>query len=202
MSLMKSLSFTGIGAVLGVALFVALVQSCATVNPDYMNALDHYREALQEADSIGSVEPGSEAEKRALDGVKDLLSEFSRENIEGKVAGVYAEEVFFNDTLKTLRSAEAIEEYFLETADMLVSSEVRFTDTVRSGSDYYLRWEMTYESKKLNKGNDIDTIGMSHLRISPEGKIIVHQDFWDSTRGIFEHVPVVGGGIRIIRNRL
>lgn len=199
---MKKLSLTGVAALVGIALVVVLAQSCATVNPDYMSALDDYRDALKQADSTGSVEPGSDREKAALDGVRSLLSEFSRENIEGRVAGVYAEELFFNDTLKTLRSAEAIEEYFLETADLLVSSEVRFTDTARSGSDYYLRWEMDYESKKLNKGNDIKTIGMTHLRINPEGKVIVHQDFWDSARGVFEHVPVVGGGIRLIRNRL
>jgi hypothetical protein len=46
------------------------------------------------------------------------------------------------------------------------------------------------------------TIGMTHLRFDSEGKVVLHQDFWDSTRGIFEHVPVMGAGIRLVKKRL
>jgi hypothetical protein len=30
----------------------------------------------------------------------------------------------------------------------------------------------------------------------------VHQDYWDSGAGLWEHVPVLGRGIRSIRARL
>ena len=183
---------------------VALASSCATSssNAAMDEPLDRYQASVEAAKETGTLEPGSAGENAALERVKNLLSEVSEENIRGHVAEVYAEDAFFNDTLKTLHGAKAIEAYLLETADSLKSSEVKFKDTARSGGNYYLRWEMTYESKVLNKGNDIRTIGMTHLRFNPEGKVIVHQDFWDSTRGIFEHVPVVKTGISLVKKRL
>ena len=180
-----------------------LFPSCAsTSSTKTMDSLDSYKNALEAANATGSVEPDSATEKKAIEGVKQILSEFTEKNLRGRVAEVYAEDAFFNDTLKTLRGAAAIEAYLLETADTLKSSEVRFTDLARSGDNYYLRWEMTYESKVLNKGKDIRTIGMTHLRFNPEGKVIVHQDFWDSTRGVFEHVPIVRTGIALVKKRL
>lgn len=61
---------------------------------------------------------------------------------------------------------------------------------------------MVYRSKTLSKKQDIITIGMSHLRFDGAGKVVLHQDFWDSTRGIFEHVPLIGNGIRAVKKRL
>ena len=133
---------------------------------------------------------------------KALLSDFSVENIKGKVGSVYAEETFFNDTLKTLNQPAAIEDYLIETAEMLHYGRVEYEDTATSGNNVYIRWRMTYRSKKLAKNQDIITIGMSHLRFDEAGKVILHQDFWDSTRGIFEHVPIIGNGIRMIKKRL
>ena len=131
-----------------------------------------------------------------------MIGNFSEENIKGKVAAVYADDLFFNDTVKTVRRAAELEAYLLETAEMLVHGSVEYEDVVESGEDVYVRWRMVYQSKKLAKHQDIVTIGMSHLRFNEEGKVILHQDFWDSTRGIFEHVPVIGSGIRAIKKRL
>lgn len=147
--------------------------------------------------------PAAPAKQReAIARWQALLADFSTENIRGKVAGVYAEDTFFNDTLKTLRSPQAIEDYLLETCEMLHYGRVEYEDVAVSGEDVYVRWRMLYRSKKLNKKQDIITIGMSHLRFDDQGKVILHQDFWDATRGIFEHVPLVGSGIRAVKKRL
>lgn len=145
----------------------------------------------------------SAAEKAGLEAWKALLADLSVKNVEGKASEVYAEKTYFNDTLKTLRSADAVEAYLIETAELLHSGSVEYRDTVRSeDGSYYVRWEMVYEGKKLAGGRPIRTIGMSQLRFDDEGRVVLHQDFWDSTRGIFEHIPVVGGQLRFIKNRL
>ena len=172
---------------------------CLALKPHQMDnsQIDAYQQLTKD--------PASEdasVVQRGIDNWKALLAEFSEENIRGKVASVYAEKTFFNDTLKTLRSAEAIEEYLLETADLLKYGTVEYEDVAISGSDVYVRWRMVYRSKKLSKNQDIVTIGMSHLRFDAEGKVILHQDFWDSARGIFEHVPLIGNGIRAVKKRL
>ena len=120
-----------------------------------------------------------------------------------RASEVYAPEAFLNDTLKTVRGAQAIEDYFLETARSLVYAKVEFDDTLRaSDGSYYLRWRMRMESKVIKKGEEIRTIGMTHLRFDKEGRVLVHQDYWDSGRGVFEHIPVIGTGIRMVKKRL
>ena len=181
------------------ALFGALfLTSCATMSdspkPD---PLDEYRAALGAAEKVGS---GNEEE--GLKNIKSLLADFSKENM-SRAAEVYAKDAFLNDTLKTVRGGQAIEDYFVETAESLEYARVKFDDTLRSeDGSYYLRWTMVMKSKVINKGNEIETIGVSHIRFDRDGKVLVHQDYWDNARGVFEHIPVIGSGIRMVKNRL
>lgn len=161
-------------------------------------AIDQYSEASKST----AQPPGAQVRAAGIARWQALLSDFSTENIRGKVSDVYADEIFFNDTLKTIRSAQALEEYLLETAEMLQYGRVSYEDVAESGADTYVRWRMVYRSKKISRKQDIVTIGMSHLRFDEHGKVILHQDFWDSTRGVFEHVPLIGAGIRAVKKRL
>ncbi|MCB1065847.1 MAG: hypothetical protein KDN20_23380 [Verrucomicrobiae bacterium] len=164
--------------------------------------LDEFQSALTKLGS-GVPTAETEAERRGLEQWKALLGELTVENVKGKASQVYAEETFFNDTLKTLRSGDAIEAYLIETAEMLDSGSVEYLDTVRSSDgSYYVRWEMVYRGKKLAGGEPIRTIGISQLKFNEEGRVVLHQDFWDSTRGIFEQIPVLGSQIRFIKKRL
>lgn len=39
---------------------------------------------------------------------------------------------------------------------------------------------------------------MTHLRFDAAGRIIVHQDFWDSAEGLYRHFPLIGWLLRQI----
>ena len=43
---------------------------------------------------------------------------------------------------------------------------------------------------------------MSHIRFGADGKVVLHQDFWDSSGGLFEHVPGLGWMLRKAKARL
>jgi hypothetical protein len=43
---------------------------------------------------------------------------------------------------------------------------------------------------------------MSHLRFNNEGKIILHQDYWDSMQGFYQHIPIIGGVLQWIKSGL
>lgn len=163
-------------------------------------AIDTYARMTRSLESKPSA--SVQKQKGGLRRWQSLFSDLSAENVSGKVEGVYSSDAFFNDTLKTLTGAKAIEAYMIETADVLVYGKVQFEDVATSGNDTYVRWRMSYRSKVLSKKEDIVTIGMTHLRFDESGKVVLHQDFWDSTRGVFQHVPVVGAGIRLVKKRL
>lgn len=141
-------------------------------------------------------------EKAAIDAFQYYLSHLGKETVLAKTQKVYAPDVFFNDTLKTVHGSVALEEYFLGTAGNTEAIAVDFTDVVRSGNDYYFRWIMDVKFKKIMKGQSVRTIGMTHVRFNSAGQVILHQDYWDSSQGLFEYVPVLGGGIRFLKSRL
>jgi len=153
-------------------------------------------------DAVVPLERGSEEERLAIKRFKGLLGDFKASDFVPRIRQVYAEDVYFNDTLKTIRSVDQLEEYLADSADAVEVGTVEFLDLAVANGNYYFRWEMSLRFKKLRRGVLTRSLGMSHIRFNAEGRVALHQDFWDSASGLFEHVPVVGGLIRTIKRRL
>ena len=186
--------------------FIAAIVVISLANgPSNADHVSDYNTALNTAHKTATVAAGSEAEAAALKTWKTALAEltFSTEDQKAMLKDTYADQVFFNDTLKTLRSGAAVEAHLLATADMLSSGSVKCVSEMRDDNgDYYVRWEMSYAGPKLNSGNPIVTVGMTQLRFNEQGRVIFHQDYWDSSTGVFEHIPMVGGLVKFVRGRM
>lgn len=167
-----------------------------------VHVVETYAEAMQRSGSLATVAPDSAAESEALARLQDFLSEMTAERIRSDIRDVYAPDVFMNDTLRTLEGVDEVEEYLLETVARTSFVRVRFDDIARSGGDYYLRWFMEYQSDRINGGNVVESIGMTHIRFNADGRVILHQDYWDSGDGLFGRVPVVGWMIRSLKSRM
>lgn len=69
----------------------------------------------------------------------------------------------------------------------------------QDGEDFFLLWFMETRFSILGSERDVRTIGVSHLRFNDQGKVIFHQDFWDSSQGLDQQLPIVGGFSRWLR---
>ncbi len=162
-----------------------------------------YLDVVEEIASRGEgVSPGSPEESSGLAAFESFFGNLDEVRIREMVRDVYAEDVFFNDTLKEIRGTDALEHYLVESARETKSCRVRVDDVASHAGHYYVRWVMDIEFKKLKPDETHRSIGISHLRFDRRGKIVLHQDYWDSASGLFEHIPVLGYGIRKIRGRL
>ena len=189
------------GTVIGIAGLGVLLSSCAPPNRS-AEKVGGYRDALAKAGGDGPA-PGSAAEKAAVERFTSFLQhigdqQFIREN----TSKTYRSDAYLDDTLTTHHGAAAIEAYFLQTAESLTDSEVTIDDVVRSGPDHYIRWTMVMSAKPLAGGKPVHSIGISQIRFDAEGKVAIHQDFWDSGENFFGKLPVSGGIIGVIRKRL
>jgi ketosteroid isomerase-like protein len=142
---------------------------------------------------------GGCTEEQAVDRFRQFLSHLDEKTAREETEKVYAPDAYLNDTLKTVRGAPAIRDYFVKTARGLDSMSVQFDDLAVSGGNYYFRWTMETRMKNLARGKTVRTIGVTLVRFDREGRVIMHQDFWDSAQGVWEHVPVIGAVIRRIR---
>lgn len=147
--------------------------------------------------------PGSPAEHEALERFGRFFADFSPDKIARLLDLTYAEDAWFNDTLKTLRGREQLRDYLRHSAEAVHSCRVQILDRASTaGGDHYLRWTMAIRFRRFKSAQETHSIGMTHLRFDASGRVRLHQDYWDSSAGLFEHIPLLGAGIRAIKRRL
>ena len=191
-------------SVAAAACLVLLLSGCSATPRDATREAWHeYLDTVRQQQAAGAtLEPGSEQERQAVARFQNLLSDFKAPDFASRVGEVYAEDAFFNDTLETLHGAAEIEEHLVATAAALERGTVDFVDVIHGDGDYYFRWVMIVRSKRLAQGEEVISVGMSHVRFDAAGKVVLHQDFWDSTGGLFEHVSGLGWLLRRAKDRL
>ena len=164
--------------------------------------VEAFGQAMEATGAVPGPVRGSAEERQAIGRFERFLGHLDEKTAGEDTERVYAPDAYLNDTLRTLHGSPAIREYFLRTAKGLDSISVRFDDVAVSGHDYYFRWTMETRMKNLAPGRTVRTIGVTLVRFDGEGRVILHQDFWDSAQGVWEHVPVMGSVIRWIRERI
>ncbi|MDX6769250.1 MAG: nuclear transport factor 2 family protein [Elusimicrobiota bacterium] len=184
-------------------LAIPLLSACAG-KPVATDPLAFHAAALTATDpkTLGAPAPGSAAQKEAIARFTAFFGDLKEDRIKSSIRGVYAPEVWFNDTLKSIRGVDALEHYLVETARAVDSCKVDVDEVVTTENGVYLRWRMHIGFKKFRRGTVHSSIGMTLLRFDEEGRVAYHQDYWDSGANLFEKVPVLGAGIRAVKRRL
>ncbi len=170
-----------------------LLAGCASGPTDFVR---DYHRALDERP--GTQLSNQAAGERAAEGFASLYGNLSVDNVKANVRRVYAPDAWFNDTVATEVGVDAIEGYLLRTAENAELVQAKVTDVAVSGRDCYVRWTMEVRVKNLADGSPILTEGMSQLRFDDQGRIVLHQDFWNPANGIYQHLPLLGPAIRYV----
>ena len=159
-----------------------------------------YVSAYQEASTrFGGVAIESMA---PVERFKAVYADLKAPGLGDRVNAAYAETLYFNDTLHTFSDRAELSEYLQETAERVDSVQVDVERVIVDGADVWLKWRMKTRARALGRTMQADTIGMTHLRFDDSGMVVLHQDYWDSTEGVFSHIPFLGGLVRWTRNRL
>ena len=189
------------GLLVALAAVFLLLNSCAYPNRSAEDGAA-YRSRMEKVAASG-LEADSPGEKAALERFKSFLQgigdvRYVREN----TLKVYAADAYLDDTLVLHHGAAEIEAYFVKTSETMTSYQVTIDDVARSGNDYYVRWTMVFAAPALSDGQPVHSVGVSQIRFNREGKVAFHQDFWDSGKNFYAHLPVVGGAVGFVRKRL
>lgn len=150
--------------------------------------------------TVPGVELDRDAALRGVERFREFFTDVMPESVRRLGPELYAPDVWFNDTLKTLRGRGEVEAYFLKTAEHVDFIRAEVVDSAISGRNCYVRWVMDVQFKGAK--NPVRTVGMTLLRFDREGRVVLHQDFWDSSAGFYEHLPVLGGVMRWIKSKI
>ncbi|MBT8142802.1 MAG: nuclear transport factor 2 family protein [Gammaproteobacteria bacterium] len=176
---------------------IILLASCAgapvdsTQNDNYFNTHAKLMQSL----------PDTAVTSEPLEKFQNVLGDFNDGMTEENLRSLYADDLYFNDTFVTITTIDELVEYLLKTAGNATTT-VKMLDVSKSETDYYLRWSMDIEFVARGKAIRSRSIGMTQVRFNEQGKVIFHQDYWDSANAFYQHLPVVGGLVQRVRNSL
>lgn len=176
-------------------LLAALLALLGCTGGKPMTLENYYRElAATDPAKTALVKPGSAEEKAAIEAFREYYKVFAEEVIRRDTKNLYAKDAFFKDPYKEVKGVEAIENYFVATTKAIDSCTFDIADVSAHDGNYYFRWVMKLTVRR-DRDNPMEQIGMSHVRFGPDGKVVFHADYWD-TSIVFERAPVIGAIIR------
>ncbi|HEX5056773.1 MAG TPA: nuclear transport factor 2 family protein [Gammaproteobacteria bacterium] len=173
-------------ALLMTAVTILLLCTGCTGRKLHVDYTDDYLKALTDI-------PGVPARDRAaLENFLLAMSDLKDAAAKTRLEKAYAPQLYFNDTVRTLRTREEVVDYMLRTAERVESLTVEVNDVAARNNDYYLRWVMRMRFKMSGDIVESKSIGMSHIRTDAEGRVVIHQDYWDGIEGLYQYIPFVG----------
>lgn len=189
------------GLGLAVLAILLLLSSCTAPNRSAEDVAA-YQSRMSKVAPSGLL-PGSPGEKAALERFKSFLQHIGNvKYIRENALKVYAADAYLDDTLVIHHGAAEIEAYFVKTSETVTSYQLTIDDVAVSRDDYYVRWTMIFSAPALSGGKPVHSTGVSQVRFNREGKVEFHQDFWDSGKNFYAHLPVVGGAVGYVRKQL
>ena len=118
-----------------------------------------------------------------------------------KLRSCYDDNVFFIDPVNEIAGLDALLSHFQSLYENLIYCRFHFHDEAQCivDSECFLQWTMEFQHARLNRAKTISVTGISHLKFNK--RVYYHKDWYDLGAMVYEHVPVVGGVIKLIKKK-
>lgn len=134
-----------------------------------------------------------------IDSFKDLYKTFGKSSIEN-LRHVYSDDIVFTDPVHTIQGLNNLSSYFESISENLTECQFIFLDEVVGEHTAFFKWEMIYRHPSIKSNAELKIPGSTYIRFSD--KIDIHDDFYDMGAMLYEHLPLIGGAVRLVKSRL
>lgn len=136
------------------------------------------------------------------DRAKDAFTRLDVNNLQ-VVDEFYDKELEFFDPIGSIKGRENMRSYYKKMYQDLKSIKFDYQEAIESDKTVVLVWKMTYAVDKLNGGEPITIDGNSVIKFGgPEDKVVYHRDYFDVGAMVYEFIPVLGWGVRKVKEKL
>lgn len=129
--------------------------------------------------------------------IADWFEHLTPETLEA-IGDVYAKDSTFADPFNEVRGIDAVREIYLHMFATLDAPVFSVTDIVADGRQAFMTWSFDFRLS----GKPHCIVGCTHFRLDDTGRIVMHRDYWDAAREVYEKVPLLGAVLRALRGRL
>lgn len=111
----------------------------------------------------------------------------------------YSENAYFKDPFNEVRRLADIQAIFARMFRQI--DEPRFVILERVGDQggIFLVWDLHFRLRSWKPDQEQRIHGVSHLRFDADGKVCYHRDYWDTGEELYEKLPLLGLGVRLLR---
>lgn len=138
--------------------------------------------------------------KTTVDAIVQAFEQLTPESVE-RLDTLYAPHARFKDPFNDVRGLAEIQRIFRHMYVSLESPRFIITNRIVDGHQCFLTWEFRFSFRRFHQGLEQVVLGGSHLMLNPDGRIILHRDYWDAAEELYEKIPYVGALMRWLKKR-
>lgn len=138
--------------------------------------------------------------KDAVEKIVEYFETLTPDSV-ARISEFYIADAFFKDPFNEVRGVAEVRQIF---SHMYVAlHEPRFVVTARvvDGEQCFLSWNFLFRMKSFHPEQTQTIRGCTHLKLSADGRIAWHRDYWDAAEELYEKLPVVGSLMRWLKKR-
>lgn len=118
------------------------------------------------------------------------------------IATIYADDATFRDPFNDLRGLDRIRGVFADMFVKLIDPRFTILETIEQPHGALLIWNFDFRLKSLKPHLARRIHGTSHVRFGSDGRVVYHRDYWDAAGELYENLPVIGGLMRWLKQKM
>jgi hypothetical protein len=118
-----------------------------------------------------------------------------------QIDDIYTSDICFCDPIHCVKGLPDLHNYIAELCESLTTCRFEYLDEVVMDGTAYIKWNMTYAHPSIKGGKILTLRGVTQIEFNDSG-IYYHEDIYDMGAMLYEHIPVLGSGVRWIKHRL
>jgi hypothetical protein len=128
-----------------------------------------------------------------------LYGDLNRSNLH-RLPEIYSNDIQFVDAIHQINGLPQLTRYFEHLYENILDCKFNIHNVIESDNEASLFWTMEYSHPKIGKGKVISVDGTSHIKFNET--VYYHRDYLDMGQMLYEHLPVLGSAIRLIKKRM
>ena len=137
----------------------------------------------------------------ALEGLVRFFEQLGPADL-GRIGELYSHDASFKDPFNEVQGVAAIEQIFRHMFESLHEPRFVVTQRMLQGREAFLCWDFVFRFKSF-RSQEVQTIrGATRLHFDEQGRVELHRDYWDAAEELYEKLPLVGGLMRWLKNRV
>lgn len=129
--------------------------------------------------------------------VADFYSTLTPDSL-SRLGDIYAPDAHFRDPFNDVTGIGAIAQIFEHMFATVEAPQFIINTCIVQHTEAMLGWDFHL----MLRGREIVIHGVTHLRFDAAGLVSLHRDYWDAAEELYQHLPVVGAAMRLLRRRL